>query len=474
MFFSRDKFQLPLSHLIGGALDGLGSDSVADLIRVGLLVPEKKAGGRALHATDDALALFLPLLKTWNTRLVPMERSGCPISFCTGIVKPQPQASRPGHTLPPPIPAGGQGVTVSSAAISCIGEMAERVSLFRQDNDDKRFIFIEVDQPQVELCGLLGFSRSQEKKIAANLVFIREGLEAMRQPAWHAFSDSMVRVRLLGSDRFAGIPAYMALFNEEARSVTGLPGLASSIGCAVWRDREGARDRALLELAERDAVAQMWYNRLGITSLAREYLAELLAPDLADFVFSGARNRALFSIDTDLPVHVVMALSWGEGGLAAAFGACARRDLVSACNGAIGEMLQSENSLGLMEKAYPRSGSAENAGTRLPRQLRYARYRSITDDLPLLEAPRMPEAQGRQIFPEEALLQACLDRGFDVWEFDATRPDLQIPCIKLFSPDLCTWEPRFGRKRLYQGVVDRGLRSAPASEAEFAARPFPF
>lgn len=86
----------------------------------------------------------------------------------------------------------------------------------------------------------------------------------------------------------------------------------------------------------------------------------------------------------------------------------------------------------------------------------------------------MPEAQGRQIFPEEALLQACLDRGFDVWEFDATRPDLQIPCIKLFSPDLCTWEPRFGRKRLYQGVVDRGLRSAPASEAEFAARPFPF
>jgi ribosomal protein S12 methylthiotransferase accessory factor len=96
------------------------------------------------------------------------------------------------------------------------------------------------------------------------------------------------------------------------------------------------------------------------------------------------------------------------------------------------------------------------------------------NDLPLGKVQETVGGQLERRFSYDDLLQSCSERGIDIWEFDATRQDLGIPCVKLLSPHLCGWEPRFGKARLYQGVVDRGLRSSPAEEAEFAARPFPF
>jgi ribosomal protein S12 methylthiotransferase accessory factor len=77
-------------------------------------------------------------------------------------------------------------------------------------------------------------------------------------------------------------------------------------------------------------------------------------------------------------------------------------------------------------------------------------------------------------FSYDGLLEALREKGITVWEFDATRPDLGVPCIKLFSPELCTWQPRFGKDRLFQGVVERGLRTEPEREEVFAGRSFPF
>ncbi|GAB2205786.1 hypothetical protein ROS1_26020 [Roseibium sp. ROS1] len=200
----------------------------------------------------------------------------------------------------------------------------------------------------------------------------------------------------------------------------------------------------------------------------------MLPPDLVQYLDDQPREWELLHVDTDLPVQVVICVSHDVYGRGSAFGSSAGWDTAQACTSAIQEMLQSENALSLMDKSYPASHGTKEALRSLPRQLAYARERVIFEDLPLQGAVATRPEVLEKTSTFESLLQGCFDREISLWEFDATRQDLAIPCIKLLSPELCSWEPRFGKKRLFDGVVERGLRDIPASEAEFAARPFPF
>ena len=444
-----------------------------DLMRVGLLDMESGSADPANVSVARELLLFLPLLTSFDIKLVPMTRADCPFYFCTGLLRPNGMDEGGNRSVQSSIPAGGQSGTAKDAAFGCLGELAERISLWTLGQGDKRIVAKQEMQPQIDVAEVLGLSEFQ----GADLVR-RFGLKSAHdnnaKPDWGSLSDNRINVRSLADGRWGQLPSVGVLFREMELETGYEFSFASSVGCAVWQDLEGARERAFLELVERDSVAQCWYNRLGITRLRKGFLGEILPDELFQFLIVQDRQWNLFSVQTDLDVHVVMALSWGKGGARAAFGSSAGWDIVAACEGAIEEMLQSENALHLMEKAYPERDTFSNIDEALPRHLAFARNRSIQEDLPLEAAPLADERHFQQCFAYDALLQSCLDRRFEIWEFDATRPDLKIPCIKLLSPDLCSWEPRFGKQRLYMGVVERGLRQRPATEAEFSARPFPF
>lgn len=439
-----------------------------DLLRLGLLREEKSGGRSRLRLEDENLPLFLPMLSRFDVRLVPVKREGCPLVFCTGLVKPGEKAASGEGSFNRTIPGGGQGESAVIAAIGCVGELSERLSLWSLGNSDNR-VFQKVDeQPEVDFAGLLGLSESQSRKTARELGIKSKG-ENADKPDWEALSDRRIALRRLTDGQFATCPGFGVLFQEFEQSTGRRLSYASSVGCAVWQTLEGARERAMLELVERDAVAQAWYNRLGITSLNRSVLDEILDPELLEYLEQQSRSFGVFAVETDLPVQVVMAISHDGSGHLAAFGSAAGWEISAAVKGAIREMLQSENALTLMDRSYPVTSKGKT-----PRQLAYARSRSIFEDLPLPEVQEAVRGELERSFSFDRLLQSCADRDIEIWEFDATRQDLAIPCIKLLSPQLCGWEPRFGKKRLFQGVVERGLRSSPADEAEFAARPFPF
>ncbi|WP_156510482.1 YcaO-like family protein [Labrenzia sp. OB1] len=453
----------------------LPGNVVADLLRAGLLVGEE--GTDQLRMADRNLPLFLPLLTSFDVRIVPVSIDTCPVRFCSGILKVASDLPGSEGGMVRSIPAGGQGRTSASATISCIGEIAERLSLYSEGKMDARIFINDKYQPVVGLSRVLGFSPAQERRLALEL-----GAEGGRgqegAPDWKKMSNRRVALTRLGGyahdQAVAEFPSAGVLFNEAEWVTGGRMSLASSSGCAVWSDLEGARERALLELVERDAVAQAWYNRLGITLLKGRYLTEILPGYLCSFLSDRARSWSVGIVDTDLDAFVVCAISHEFDGRRAAFGSSAGWDLASTCESALEEMLQSEYSLELMEKAYPDAAAPGGKTGPLPRQLEFARERSILEEMPLKEAPVAPPGDLEKVFTYEALLQGCLDKGIEIWEFDATRSDLKIPCIKLLSPDLCGWEPRFGKRRLFEGVVKRGLRATPGTEAEFEARPFPF
>lgn len=445
----------------------------SDLVRIGLARSDSSEATGVGHMLHGDLALFLPLLTDFDVRLVPMMRANCPVKFCTGILK-LPVSRVPGDkNMRTPIPAGGQADTLVNASFGCIGELTERLSLCSMGESDSRIGEELKELPQVELPSVLGLSETQSRNAVRQLV--SRGLELDADaPDWGGISDGRLCLTQLGLGARAQVPGICILFGELEIS-TGLDhGFASSVGCAVWRNLEGARQRALLELVERDAVAQAWYNRLGITKLDRGQVKSFLAESLSDFLDTESRSWGLYVVDTELHVHVVMAISYDSGGRRAAFGSAAGWDMSSACTAAVEELLQSENALTLMERAYPDRANTVTRSHDVPRHLVYARQNSITDDLLTCAEAATDTSSYEVSYSYDDLLQSCLDRNIEIWEFDATRPDLKVPCVKLISKDLCSWEPRFGKERLYQGVVDRGFRKEPGTEPEFAQRPFPF
>ncbi|MET1415476.1 YcaO-like family protein [Roseibium sp. HPY-6] len=445
----------------------------ADLMRLGLMQPVKKNAAPDTCEAHIDLCLFLPLLSDHDIRLVPMVRDGCPVQFCTGTLKINIAGDWRAGRNANVIPAGGQADTLRSAAFGCLGELAERLSLCRAGEDDQRIVVRQELLPEVEIANLLGLSETQSRRAARRLADGGKKLDA-KTPDWGCVSESHVVLRRLQGEEVVQCPSFGILFRDLDLGKGQEFGFASTVGCAVWHSHEGARRRALLELVERDAVGQAWYNRLGITHIPREFVDPVLGEVLCGFLDGEDREWRLFSVDTDFEVHVVIAISYEPDGKMCAFGSAAGLNMPAACNAAVEEMLQSENALVLMDRAYPVDTGATTSATNIPRQLAYARQKSILDDLPIRTAATSHPARHDACFTHEDLLRSCMDQNIEIWEFDATRADLNIPCVKLISKDLCSWEPRFGKKRLYDGVVRRGLRRAPGTEDEFQKRPFPF
>ncbi len=320
---------------------------------------------------------------------------------------------------------------------------------------------------------VLGYS-ARQLKVIARQVGLREDGVGPDVPDLEQFSARAVNVRRLGDGVPASYPSAGVLFGEF-ELVTGRPGgFASTVGSAVWRDRDGARQRALLELVERDGVAQAWYNRLGITRIEKGIVSSLLPEQMVAHLDESRRFWGLYAVATDLEVHIALAVSCEVDGRRTAFGSAAGWDFASACKSAVTEMLQSKNALDLMERAYGGQDAGTGQPQKLPKHLSYARDKSVFADFLLKADGAGAPPDPATVFTYNDLLDSCASKGIDIWEFDATRSDLGIPCVKLISPGLCSWEPRFGKDRLYQGVVERGLCDHPAAESEFETRPFPF
>ncbi|MEQ9565366.1 MAG: hypothetical protein RLN85_06025, partial [Pseudomonadales bacterium] len=129
---------------------GFADDVLADLSRLGLIAVEPGVEGDRVRLLEPDLRLFLKLLSSFSPRLVPMTRPGCPVHFCTGLLKSSETDAKEVTAAGAPIPAGGQGDVASVAAISCIGELSERLTLCSIGISDNRVFACDKKQPQVD------------------------------------------------------------------------------------------------------------------------------------------------------------------------------------------------------------------------------------------------------------------------------------------------------------------------------------
>jgi oxazoline/thiazoline synthase len=265
----------------------------------------------------------------------------------------------------------------------------------------------------------------------------------------------------LRDERFKHIPTGQLYFFHDASAQFD----TDSNGCAAGNTREEAILQGFLELVERDAVAIWWYSRLQRAEVDLDRLGDSYIRDLkAQFAATG---RALWVLDvtSDIDIPVVMAvLHWNEDGRERIeFAAGAHFDLRVAALRAVTGLNQV-----LVVDRIRRAASAPavaDRGAALPVPLRKNAYL-----LPHGKATtRGARSQKFAGLDRRDQVLGCVKLakrlGLDFLVLDQTRPDVDVPVVRVIVPGLRHIHRRFAPGRLYDVPVKLGLRKRPLREA---------
>ncbi|WP_267242483.1 TOMM precursor leader peptide-binding protein [Streptomyces sp. PR69] len=241
--------------------------------------------------------------------------------------------------------------------------------------------------------------------------------------------------------------------------------LADSNGNAAGGSLEDAVLQGFFELVERDAVALWWYNR---TRQPRVDLESFPDPWIDEMHTQYARLKREFwvlDVTSDLGVPAMAAVSRRtdkpEEDIMFGFGC--HFDPVIALRRALTELNQ------LLPAVLGPSPADD------PALADWCARRTVANQPYLGPDPSVP-ARRRADYPytlradllddihaAEALLR---ERGLELLVLDQTRPDLELPTVKVVVPGLRHFWARFGPGRLYDIPVQLGRRTRPIAYEE--------
>jgi bacteriocin biosynthesis cyclodehydratase domain-containing protein len=240
---------------------------------------------------------------------------------------------------------------------------------------------------------------------------------------------------------------------------------ADSNGCAAGNTLEEAIVQGFLELVERDAYAIWWYNRLRRPEVDLSQFNDSYVRDLQSQLAESGRRLWVLDVTSDLGVPTYVAiLHWMQNGQEnIEFGSGAHFDSRIALLRALTELNQFL-SIGLMG-----GGTGEKPSLDGTNPLRL-------QDHPFLIPSGNPTVQPNadpKFGPLDNTRQqvdACVDiasrAGLDFLVLNQTRPDVEVPVVRVIAPGLRHFYRRFAPGRLYDVPVKLGLLDRPLPESE--------
>jgi bacteriocin biosynthesis cyclodehydratase domain-containing protein len=268
----------------------------------------------------------------------------------------------------------------------------------------------------------------------------------------------------LRDERFKQLPTCLLYFFHDASAIDQF--YADPDGCAAGNTAEEAILHGFLELVERDASAIWWYNRLQRPEIDLDRLGDSYIRDLRTQFAAMGRGLWVLDLTSDIDIPVVMAVShWKEDGRERIeFAAGAHFDLRVAALRAVTGLNQI-----LAVDRITRPAAAPTVADRdgaLPLPLRKNAYL-----LPhgKATARRAPSAKFAGLDRRDQVL-GCVKLarrlGLDFLVLDQTRPDVQVPVVRVIVPGLRHFRSRFAPGRLYDVPVKLGLRKRPLRQAD--------
>jgi ribosomal protein S12 methylthiotransferase accessory factor len=236
-----------------------------------------------------------------------------------------------------------------------------------------------------------------------------------------------------------------------------------SNGCAAGNTREEAIVQGFLELVERDAYAIWWYNRSQRAELDLSQFQDTYVRDMQTQFADAGRKIWVLDITNDIgiPTYVAIMHWMKDGQENIEFGSGAHFDKRIAVLRALTELSQFL-SIGMMGGA---SGEKPSLDGVTPLKL---------DNYPFLipsPNPILPPAPGLALHDNTRdQVNACVEianrAGMDFLVLDQTRPDVEVPVVRVLVPGLRHFYKRFGPGRLYDIPVKLGLLDKPLAEEE--------
>ena len=266
----------------------------------------------------------------------------------------------------------------------------------------------------------------------------------------------------LRDERFKHVPTGLLYFFHDASAQFN----ACSNGCAAGNTVEEAILQGFLELVERDAYAIWWYNRLQRAEIDLDRLGDSYIRDLRTQFAAMGRGLWVLDVTSDIDIPVVMAVShWNEDGQERIeFAAGAHFDLrVAALRAVTG--LNQVLAVDRIRRAAA-APSVADRGDALPVPLRKHAY-VVPHGKATTRGARSAKFAGLDR-REQVLACVKLARrlGLDFLVLDQTRPDVQVPVVRVIVPGLRHFHRRFAPGRLYDVPVKLGLRKRPLREAD--------
>jgi oxazoline/thiazoline synthase len=265
----------------------------------------------------------------------------------------------------------------------------------------------------------------------------------------------------LRDERFKYLPTSLLYFFYRDPSGHSY---ADSNGCAAGNTLEEAIVQGFLELVERDAYAIWWYNRLSRAEVDLGKFDDSYVRDLQTQLAETGRRLWVLDVTTDLGIPSVVAIAhWmNDGRENIEFGSGAHFDARIALLRALTELNQFL-SIGLMGGG---TGDKSSLDGSTPLRLR---------DHPFLTPSRSPVVRpdfGSKFgqLDKREQVTACVRlaerKRLDFLVLDQTRPDIEVPVVRVLVPGLRHFYRRFAPGRLYDVPVTLGLRDRPLSEYE--------
>ena len=283
-------------------------------------------------------------------------------------------------------------------------------------------------------------------------------------PVW---SLTQGRNRYLPTSMLYSMPA-------EARGPRDL--IADSNGCAAGNTLEEAILQGLYELAERDAFAIWWYNRLRVpavdlVSFDDEYLAAA-----RHYYARYERDLWLLDVTSDIGIPVFVALSRRPAAETEdiIYGAGAHADPRIAALRAVCELNQCLTWL-------PRPGKGDGRpAIDDPLALWWWKTARLADcswlapaaDQPLRKASDYPVTESTDTREDVENCRARVEAaGMEFLVLDQTRPDIGMPVTRVIVPGMRHFWARFAPGRLYDAPVSMGRREHSLAEADLNPAP---
>ena len=237
---------------------------------------------------------------------------------------------------------------------------------------------------------------------------------------------------------------------------------ADSNGCAAGNTLEEAIVQGFLELVERDAYAIWWYNRSQRAEVDLSHFNDSYVRDLHSQLAATGRKLWVLDVTSDLGVPTYVAiLHWMQNGHEnIEFGSGAHFDKRIALLRTLTELNQFL-SIGLMGGGTGEKPSLDGVA---PLRLQEHPFLTPSGVEPNTEATiGSPDNTRDQVL---ACVEIARRAGLDFLVLNQTRPDVEVPVVRVIVPGLRHFYRRFGPGRLYDVPVKLGLRDDPLPENE--------